>query len=79
MKRVLSSLLWIAVLLFVVQVAYFLFFVVRGPKYNEGRPLTSQAVSVPMQNITALYRDGGETVWIGTDGHGLGFFSQEPT
>ncbi len=74
MKRILLTCLWLAVIVFVAQVAYFVFFSTSGPKFNEGRPLSSQGIDVPVQNISSLYRNG-DTVWIGTNGHGLSRYS----
>jgi hypothetical protein len=71
MRRYLFIFLWLAVLVFVGQLVYFVFFGVRTPRYNEGRPLTAVAVSVPAQHISALYHDELGNVWIGTEGDGI--------
>jgi len=71
MRRILLSLLWIAVVLLIVQVAYFVFFGARPLKYNEGTPLTAERVVFDIKNISCLYNDGDGVIWIGTDGHGI--------
>ncbi len=70
MKRILLTCLWLAVLILVLQVLFFVFFTTQVPKFNEGLPLASQPLSIPVQNIATLYRNG-DTVWLGTNGHGL--------
>jgi len=74
MRRFLFAFLWIAVLVIVAQLVYFVFFSVRAPKYNEGRPLASVAVASPVRNVSALYHDGCGRVWIGTEGEGVSCF-----
>ena len=71
MRRLLFAFLWIAVILFVAQIVYFVFFSVRAPRYNEGRPLAAVPVTSPVQSISALYHDGYGKVWIGTEENGL--------
>jgi len=71
MRRLLFAFLWVAVLLLVAQVVYFVFFSVRAPRYNEGRPLGVVAVASSVPNVSALYNDGFGNVWIGTEGDGV--------
>ncbi|MDR2757606.1 MAG: hypothetical protein LBC20_18100 [Planctomycetaceae bacterium] len=71
MRRLLFIVLLIAVILFITQIIYFVFFRVRTERYNEGQPLNSSSVAVHIHNISALHHDGVNTVWIGTDKHGI--------
>jgi sugar lactone lactonase YvrE len=71
MRRILLAMLWIAVILFLVQILYFVFFTIRAPRYNEGRPLHTTALSVPIRRASSLFRDAEGFVWIGTDQAGL--------
>ena len=71
MRRMLLSLLWIAVLLFIAQVVYFVFFGTRPPKYNEGMPLATTRVAVNVGNASCLYNDGDGVLWIGTEANGI--------
>ena len=71
MRRLLFIVLLIAAIIFVAQIIYFVFFRVRVVRYNEGQPLHSVSVTVPVHNISALYHDGNNNVWIGTEKHGI--------
>jgi hypothetical protein len=71
MRRLLFAFLWIVVILFVVQIIYFVFFSVRSPRYNEGQPLSASAITAHIHNISALHHDGVGNVWIGTEKHGV--------
>jgi len=71
MRRLLFAFLWIAVVLLVVQVVYFVFFSVRAPRYNEGRPLPVAIVPSSVPNVSALHHDGYGNVWVGTEGGGV--------
>jgi ligand-binding sensor domain-containing protein len=71
MRRLLFVFLWLAVLAFVGQLVYFVFFSVRAPKYNEGRPLSAVALSSPVRKASAMFHDGTGNVWIGTEGDGV--------
>jgi sugar lactone lactonase YvrE len=70
MRRILFIFLWIAVILFVGQVIYFVFFSVRAPRYNEGQPLNTLPIAVHIHDISALCQENGN-VWIGTEKHGI--------
>ncbi|MDR2706325.1 MAG: hypothetical protein LBC02_11160 [Planctomycetaceae bacterium] len=70
MRRILFTFLWIVVIVFVIQIIYFVFFSVRAPRYNEGQPLNSVAVGAHIHNISALcYNE--RNVWIGTEKFGI--------
>lgn len=71
MRRILFIALWIAIALFAIQVVYFVFFSVRAPRYNEGRPLQAVAVSSPIRFVSALHDDENGNIWIGTEANGL--------
>ncbi len=69
MRRILLTVLWIAVLLFAVQIVYFVFFSTKPLKYNEGAPLAAVRVPVDVKNVSCLTNDGD--IWIGTNGNGI--------
>ncbi|MDR2438910.1 MAG: hypothetical protein LBE12_06030, partial [Planctomycetaceae bacterium] len=77
MRRLLFVFLWVVVILFVVQVIYFIFFSVRAPRYNEGQPLNTVAISTPVRHASALCQDHSGYVWVGTDGEGIYYFDIE--
>jgi sugar lactone lactonase YvrE len=77
MRRLLFVFLWVAVILFVVQIIYFIFFSVRAPRYNEGQPLNTVTISTPVRHASALCQDNSGYVWVGTDGEGIYYFDIE--
>lgn len=71
MKRILFIFLWIAVLLFIGQLVYFVFFSVRAPKFNEGLPLSARTLSAPTFQASSMCLLDSDKILIGTEGQGL--------
>ena len=71
MQRVLPWMLWIGAFLIIGQIFYFVLRSSQPVRHDEGTPLTTSALVIPVKEISAIVSGHHGILWVGTVSEGL--------